>query len=474
MLVRPVNRFGGTDTFIRQATIVCCRVGWGQSAIELLPIPIVPKIADNTVDGIPTSGGCIKLPFQRVTMKLATPCFLFLAAIATESISLAQPFLPPQLDFNAMRERLISEVLIPGGVNDPRVLDAVRKTDRHQFVTPEYREQAYFDRALPIGASQTISSPYIVAVMTQELDTQPSHKVLEIGTGSGFQAAILSPLVQEVYSIEIVPELGQQAKKVLDSLGYKNIFTKVGDGFLGWEEHAPFDRIIVTCSPEDVPKPLVDQLSEGGLMVIPVGERYQQMLYLMRKKDGKLEREALRPTLFVPMTGKAEDDRQVHADPANPALINGDFQQSLMKSGDVPGWYYQRGLTLRALHPSSEDFHVLFENDVRGRPTHLLQGLALDGRSVRKVRLSAKIQAKEIFPGLERDELPAVSLRFYDEKRALLGTQFLGPYTSTRGWKQDSKVFRVPEETREAIVSIGLFGATGSAAFDNIKLEPAR
>lgn len=380
----------------------------------------------------------------------------------------------PQEDYSSIRERLISEVLVPGGVTDKRVLDAIRKTDRHEFVSRELREQAYFDRALPIGESQTISSPYIVAVMTQELDTKEDQKVLEIGTGSGYQAAVLSPLVKEVYSIEIVPELGKQAKKVLDSLGYKNVFTKVGDGFLGWKEHAPFDRIIVTCSPEDVPKPLVDQLVEGGLMVIPVGERYQQMLYLMRKKDGKLEREALRPTLFVPMTGEAEDNRRVQADPTKPKLINGDFDEPLLKSGDVPGWYYQRGLKW-VTDTKHSGHYVEFENDSRGRPTNLLQGLGLDGRQVRKVKLSAHIKYSDVKPGVDKTELPAVTIRFYDEKRALLGTQFLGPFQgTTRDWKTESRTFRVPLEAREAIVSVGLFGATGKASFDKVELEAAK
>ncbi|MFO0942976.1 MAG: protein-L-isoaspartate(D-aspartate) O-methyltransferase [Pirellulales bacterium] len=394
---------------------------------------------------------------------------------SNSSIIFAQGgFGAPQEDYSSIRERLISEVLVPGGVTDKRVIEAIRKTDRHEFVSRELRDQAYFDRALPIGESQTISSPYIVAVMTQELDAKEDHKVLEIGTGSGYQAAVLSPLVKEVYSIEIVPELGKQAKKVLDSLGYKNVFTKVGDGFLGWKEHAPFDRIIVTCSPEDVPKPLIDQLAEGGLMVIPVGERYQQMLYLMRKKDGKLEREALRPTLFVPMTGEAEDNRRVQADPTKPKLINGDFDEAPLKSGDIPGWYYQRGLKW-VTDAKNSGHYVEFENDSRGRPTNLLQGLGLDGRQVRKVKLSAHVKYSDVKPGVDKTELPAVTIRFYDEKRALLGTQFIGPFQgTTRDWKTESRTFRVPTEAREAIVSIGLFGATGKASFDKIEIEAAK
>jgi protein-L-isoaspartate(D-aspartate) O-methyltransferase len=357
-------------------------------------------------------------------------------------------------------------------VTDERVLNAIRSTPRHEFVSPELRSQAYFDRALPIGASQTISSPYIVAVMTQELETQPSHKVLEIGTGSGYQAAVLSPLVSEVYSIEIVPELGTEARRVLDRLGYQNVFTKIGDGYQGWEEHAPFDRIIVTCSPENVPQPLIDQLAEGGLMVIPVGERYQQTLYLMRKVDGQLRRQSLRPTLFVPMTGTAEERRQVQADPANPQLVNGDFEESPDDKGYMPGWYYQRELSWEESDDSpSGSHHIEFRNRTPGRPSSLLQGLALDGREVRRIRLSGYVRANNVRRGLNDDELPAITIRFYDEQRGLLETWWLGPFVGNRRWRKESRVFPVPATTREAIVSVGLFGGTGSVAFDDIQLE---
>lgn len=402
----------------------------------------------------------------RIALVACSMFFLLAGAV------FGQAGLPPFQNFTAAREQLIREVLVPGGVTDERVLEAMRATPRHEFVPFDLRAQAYFDRALPIGSSQTISSPYIVAIMTQELDTASDQKVLEIGTGSGFQAAVLSPLVKEVYSIEIVPELGLRAKQVLRSLNYGNVFTKVGDGFKGWEEHAPFDRIIVTCSPEDVPQPLVDQLVEGGLMIIPVGERYQQTLYLMRKKDGKLEREALRPTLFVPMTGTAEDNRKVQADPANPKLVNGDFEEEPLESGHMPGWYYQRGLEWKTDDNSPSGKHyVEFENENRGRPTNLLQGLALDGREVRRIQLSAKIRLSDVKPGLDRDELPAVTIRFFDERRALVGTQWIGMGRGTKDWHEESRAFRVPVECREAIVSVGLFGATGRAAFDDVQLS---
>lgn len=411
------------------------------------------------------------LSFKQFAPSLMCWLMLLLGAVPINSVH-GQAGLPPFINFEAAREQLIREVIIPGGVTDQRVIEAIRQTPRHEFVPLNVRNEAYYDRALPIGASQTISSPLIVSIMTQELQTEAEQKVLEIGTGSGFQAAVLSPLVKEVYSIEIIPELGEQARKVLDALGYQNVFTKVGDGFLGWEEHAPFDRIIVTCSPEKVPQPLVDQLAEGGLMVIPVGERYQQTLYLMRKTDGKLERESLRPTLFVPMTGEAEARRQVHADPTRPQLINGGFEEQPSAAGVMPGWYYERGVVWEQADeaPEGKSF-VAFRNDVQGRPTNLLQGVALDGRQVKRIKLSASVKVVDVKPGIDADELPAVAIRFFDDQRSLLGTQWLGTFRGTRSWRAESHVFRVPAECREAIVSIGLFGATGEACFDDIRLE---
>ncbi|MGE0758666.1 MAG: protein-L-isoaspartate(D-aspartate) O-methyltransferase, partial [Pirellulaceae bacterium] len=224
----------------------------------------------------------------------------------------------PTSSYDSARQRMVDESVVGTGVKDPRVVRAMRATPRHEFVDAAYRSQAYFDMALPIGSNQTISSPFIVAYMTQSLDPQPTDRVLEIGTGSGYQAAVLSPLVAEVRTIEIVEALGLKAAQTLKRLNYANVFVKVGDGFQGWPEHAPFDKIIVTCSPEKPPQPLIDQLREGGLMVIPVGERYQQTLYLMRKKNGELIAEALQPTLFVPMTGAAEEARQIQPDPTEP------------------------------------------------------------------------------------------------------------------------------------------------------------
>ena len=164
-----------------------------------------------------------------------------------------------------------SREVASAGIKSPAILAVMRTVPRHEFVPADVRRYAYLDMALPIGEHQTISPPFVVAYMTQKLDPQPTDKVLEIGTGSGYQAAVLSPLVKDVYTIEIVEPLGERARQTFKRLGYKNVHTKIGDGYQGWAEHAPFDKIIVTCSPEKVPAPLVEQLHEGGRMVIPVG-----------------------------------------------------------------------------------------------------------------------------------------------------------------------------------------------------------
>ncbi len=224
--------------------------------------------------------------------------------------------------------RMTLEELIPTKeLRNVRVLKAMARIPRAEFVTKEFREYAYQDAALPIGDGQTISAPFIVAYMTETLDPQPTDRVLEIGTGSGYQAAVLSCLVSEVYSIEIVKNLGRRAAETLKKLEYDNVFVRVGDGYQGWPEAAPFDKIIVTCSPEDVPQPLLDQLKEGGKLIIPVGERYQQYFVLCEKKDGKIERKELIPICFVPMTGEAEESRADVPDPTKPSVVGGGFEE---------------------------------------------------------------------------------------------------------------------------------------------------
>jgi protein-L-isoaspartate(D-aspartate) O-methyltransferase len=213
---------------------------------------------------------------------------------------------PAKNDPNApARARMVERHLAERGIKDPRVLDAFRTVPRDRFLPEKTRRHAYDDESIPIGEGQTITPPFDVAFMTEALHPQPTDKVYEVGTGSGYQAAILSRLVKDVYSVEIKEPLGKRAAVVLKELGYNNVHTRVGDGYAGWPEAAPFDAIIVTCAPQLIPKPLVDQLKDGGRMVIPVGDRFNQMVYLVTKKDGKLTRKELRPTLFVPMTGRA-------------------------------------------------------------------------------------------------------------------------------------------------------------------------
>ncbi|MDQ3115083.1 MAG: protein-L-isoaspartate(D-aspartate) O-methyltransferase [Verrucomicrobiota bacterium] len=212
-------------------------------------------------------------------------------------------------EFAADRERMVKFQVAMRGVINERVLAAMRKVPREHFVPEKMRARSYTDRPLPIGYDQTISQPFIVAFMTDKLELKPTDRVLEIGTGSGYQAAILAELAAEVYSIEIIAPLGKSAEETLKRLGYKNVHVKVGDGYKGWAEHAPYDAVIVTCAPNHVPQPLAEQVKDGGRIIIPVGEAGAQELYLLEKKDGKLRQRAVLPVRFVPMTGEAGQPR---------------------------------------------------------------------------------------------------------------------------------------------------------------------
>ncbi len=212
----------------------------------------------------------------------------------------------------------------PGrGITNARVLSAMGQVPRHEFVPEPFRGEAYADHPLPIGYGQTISQPYVVAFMTEQLDLQPNERVLEVGTGSGYQAAVLATLVKEVYTIEIVEPLARRAETDLKRLGYANVFVRAGDGYQGWPDAAPFDAIIATCAPENVPQPLVAQLRDGGRMIVPVGSAENQNLVLLTKRGDRLERRAVLPVLFVPMTGEAqrkseEAPRKPHASRPDP------------------------------------------------------------------------------------------------------------------------------------------------------------
>ena len=201
--------------------------------------------------------------------------------------------------------RMVDDQLLTRDITEPRVISAMRRVPRDRFVPPDQSARAYEDRPLPIGYRQTISQPYIVAYMTQALRLTPDAKVLEVGTGSGYQAAVLAELAATVHTIEIVPELANRARDTLTELGYTNVQVRQGDGYAGWPEEAPFDAIMVTAAPDHVPQPLVDQLALGGRLIIPIGQDRQTLTILTRAENG-VGRETTLPVLFVPMTGAAE------------------------------------------------------------------------------------------------------------------------------------------------------------------------
>ncbi len=211
-------------------------------------------------------------------------------------------------DYDAARERMVRQQIAARDISDPEILAAFEKVERHKFVDSSLWSMAYNDHPLPIGEGQTISQPYIVALMTDLAGLDSSDTVLEIGTGSGYQAAILAELVDQVYTIEIVKSLGLQARERLRQLGYDNVEVRIGDGYQGWPEQAPFDAIIITCAPPKIPQPLLDQLADGGRMVVPVGTYYQELI-LVEKEDGELRKSRIAPVRFVPMTGESQEHR---------------------------------------------------------------------------------------------------------------------------------------------------------------------
>ena len=372
------------------------------------------------------------------------------------------------------RNQMVDESILAVGITHPGVVRALRDTPRHQFVPLRLRKYAYYDMALPIGASQTISPPFIVAHMTAELDPQPTDRVLEIGTGSGYQAAVLSPLVWEVYTIEIVESLGRRAAHTLKRLNYTNVHVRIADGYKGWPEQAPFDKIIVTCSPEQVPAALVAQLKEGGLMVVPVGSRYQQTLFLFEKIGGKLTSKAHLPTLFVPMTGTAEQQRRELPDPGHPAIRNGSFELRTGKDAAAPaGWHYVRQFRIveGAADVPDRRAYITFANDEPGRLSQALQGFAIDGRKVAMLALSIWVKARLLRPGPALDQRPGVVVTFYDASRGTIGAGALGPWQGTFVWREETARIRVPLAAREAIVRIGLLGAAGEISFDDFNLH---
>ncbi len=421
--------------------------------------------------GKPMTGKPVRQWTSICTVAICTVAMCSAAVLLAPAESRAQS----RSDMAEARDRMVDEEIVAAGVKNKRVIESMRTTPRHEFVSLSQLRWAYFDMALPIGESQTISPPFVVALMTEALDPQPGDKVLEVGTGSGYQAAVLSPLVRDVYTIEIVKSLGYRAGRVLKRLRYDNVHPKIGDGFQGWTEHAPFDKIIVTCSPERVPKALVTQLKEGGRMVIPVGQRYQQTLYLLKKSNGRMVAEAMRPTLFVPMTGSAEQRRRVKPDPAHPAIVNGGFEDVTGKKPIPAGWHYQRQVEVISdgTAPEGKNY-VTFRNVDPGRGCRALQGFAIDGRKVKQLEVSLTVSGRNIRPGQNARQMPVVAVSFFDERRALAGRVTLGSWRGTFSWQPEKKRFDVPPRAREAILRIGLAGAVGEISFDEIQLKAVK
>ena len=400
-----------------------------------------------------------------ITITLLCICSIILVLTFATRFAQAGDLIDKKLNY------MVDEFIVKEGIKNERVIEVMRKVPRHQFCILPLRKFAFQDRALSIGHDQTISPPFIVAYMTESIDPQPTDKVLEIGTGSGYQAAVLSMLAKEVYTIEIVEALGKRAKKTLKDLKYENVHVKTGDGFKGWEEHAPYDKMIVTCSPEKVPQPLIDQLKEGGLMIIPLGERYQQVFYLLKKKDGKLIETKLMPTLFVPMTGISEENRVVKPNPLNPQVANGSFEVDTNSDGLVDGWHYQRRTTHIKTGGVEGDCFLRFENIQPGRNSHILQGMAIDGSRLQSLRVQFMYRSLQAKSGTRPDETPGVILYFYNNKRRYIKSIQSPQLKNSTQWTDMFYDFAIPPNAKEAIIQIGLNGGIGKLDLDQIELK---
>ena len=372
--------------------------------------------------------------------------------------------------WSTQRMLMVETDVAAAGVKSPGVLAAMRTTPRQEFVPADMRPYAYMDMPLPIGYRQTISPPFIVASMTQQLDPRPTDRVLEIGTGSGYQAAVLAGVVKEVYTIEIEPALADRAAEVFKRLNYHTIHYKTGDGYLGWAEHAPFDKIIVTCSPEKIPRPLVEQLREGGRMVIPIGERFQQTLYTMRKERGQLVVESREPTFFVPMTGQAEALRTLADGEAITPLANGDFE-TMLAANKPAAWYYLRQASIVDGGRPEGKRAILFRNRVEGRNAQALQAIGVDGRQTAEIVVELWVKAHNVAPPKGDNQGARLVVNFFDEQRAPISQESVGPFSGTFEWQRRAARLKVPAKASNAIVAVGMLGVTGELTCDQISVR---
>ncbi len=365
------------------------------------------------------------------------------------------------------RDKMVDDEVVAAGIANARVIEAMRAVPRHEFVTPDQRRYAYCDMCLPIGSGQTISPPFMVAMMTERLDPQPTDKLLEVGTGSGYQAAVLSRLVRDVYTIEIVESLGRRSGAALRRLRCDNVHTRTGDGYAGWPQYAPFDKIIVTCSPTAVPQALIDQLKEGGRMIVPVGELFQQTLYLFEKRDGKLVKQAIEPTMFVPMTGAGEGDGRQNQ--AAGRLMNGDFEEPSRFAERPEAWYYVRQGKVEAVDDVPAGKHCLtITNQVPGRHGQALQALGIDGRQSSRLDIDLWVRTANVKAGPNIESQAMLLVTFFDDERAPIGQAMIGPWSGSMPWTRQQGKLNVPRSARFAVVAMGLLGATGEISFDDI------
>ena len=287
---------------------------FGMGVARYLSVAMMEKLPRLNYHEVQTAGSTRRKVENRMRRSRSMSCLLWATAVSLAAALVGgcnsqggQAAQPVEPDWKMQRERMVSQQIEARGVKDPLVLESMRTVPRHLFVSENYRDAAYHDSPLPIGDSQTISQPYIVALMTELIDIQPGERVLEIGTGSGYQAAVLAEVTDKVYTIEIIPELAERAQQTFDHLAYDQIVAKQADGYWGWEEYAPFDAIIVTAAPDHVPQPLVNQLADGGKMVIPIGPPGgYQSLWLLERKGDEVLRYNWGGVRFVPFTREEE------------------------------------------------------------------------------------------------------------------------------------------------------------------------
>lgn len=370
------------------------------------------------------------------------------------------------------RRLMVAEEIEAQGIENERLLAAMREVPREQFLPLNKRHLAYLNVAVTYGEGQVVLPPLVTAHSIEQLDPQKTDKVLVVGTGSGYSSAVLSRLAREVYSVEINPEIAKEAEETLRHLKYTNVKIRSGDGFEGWKEHAPYQRIIVECSPESVPRPLVDQLVEGGTLLIPVGDEFDQTMHRCKKENGQLVTLSLWPTLLLPMKGKAEELRSQSEMPREPSLLNGGFEELVEGTTDLPNnWFYVRQgrVVDDPLCPEGKRALQLV-NTTPGAAAVALQAFPVDGKKIAELSLSFRIRGIDVRPGQNRGQLPRVEIRFFDEKRRFVGGDWTGGWNMTFDWVKKERLFAVPRQAKFAVIRISLGGGTGEIRFDNLKL----